>query len=198
MTTDGREPQQRHRGVGVRSAHAPIASTTTAQNASQVYCFRSLRTSDSGASITTSAATVAAKRAVRPVASTRAPRVSTYAATTVSTENPSTTSRPRCKPEPGTSFKQHDEPERRARAEPRQAGERRLRERRDPRFVEPERMPQHDVNRVHEDRRDRDGAVAIAVSIAVPSARRTSPRSAPRRSHAPRRRRVATASCTPR
>ena len=60
---------RRRRATAVTSGSAPARPTrrtrasTTAQNASHVYCLRSLRMSDTGASITTSAATVAAKRA---------------------------------------------------------------------------------------------------------------------------------------
>ena len=50
--------------LAVRSAHAPSPSSASAQNASHVYCLRSLRMSETGASITTSATTVAAKRAL--------------------------------------------------------------------------------------------------------------------------------------
>ena len=49
---------------GPRSAHAPTESTRSAQNASQVYCLRSLRISAAGTSMTAAAAATAATRAV--------------------------------------------------------------------------------------------------------------------------------------
>ena len=85
----------------------------------------------------------------------------------MSTENPSTTSRPRCKPEPGTNFNSATKPNGALELKLRQPGERCPRERRDPRLVEPERMLEHRAHRVHEDRRDRGGRDDRRV-VAVP------------------------------
>ena len=94
-----------HTGVrcGGRSTHVATVSNKTAQNASLVYCFRSLRPSESGASIAIRAAAIPANRA-RGFEAQASERPNTYANAAVSTENASTTSRARCIPVPGTSF----------------------------------------------------------------------------------------------
>ena len=63
----------------------------------------------------TGASMIASADSGRGEAGARSPRptqlrVNTYAAGTVSAENPSTTSRPRCNPEPGTSFNNATKP----------------------------------------------------------------------------------------
>src|SRR3954453_6686800 len=77
-----------------RSVRSAIVSTTSAQNPSQVYCFKSFRVSANGASIVTTATTVAAKRA-RGLDVQGSPRANTYAMTTVSAENMTTIKRAR-------------------------------------------------------------------------------------------------------
>ena len=164
---------------GIRSARIATASSNRAQNASHVYCLRSFRPSDNGASMTTAAVIAPAPRAFAREPHRHA-RATTYAITVVAAEKNNTTRRARWSPEPGTSFNSPTNPtgvleDNRAMPRPREP-----RQRGHPGLVDPVGPAEHEMHGMHEDRRDgrgydEPGVAAVPACVRSGAGRRLRP-----------------------